>query len=437
MVSHTRWGLALALPLLGAVLGLATLPGRSGASNPAPNTAPVTAASAVPQTTANPAVHEASLAPLATAAATAPRGAPSGRPRASPAATSSPAQAAVASSFVTRVGPALILKGAPWTFVGVNGPSTDYAVNGGCGAAIDYAALFASLPPDSVYRTSFGQDLAINEAHQRDWAGYDQIVNAAERSPTHIKLIISLSSQSGVCDGGHFKDAAWYAGGYRNAYSDYKDDVPREPYWQYLEEVVTRYRDSPAIAMWELVGEPEASVCDPGYVGGDCYSHKTCPANASAILRSFFDSVGSEVHRLDPNHLLSDGALGGQQCGWAGSGGLEVESSLAIDVLAYHDYYGLSGAPLPEEFATRIREAQLLDKPIVSEEVGISARNAIHCTSLSARSQEIATKLLAARRAGVAGFVLWAYAGAADPNYAGCDDYIFADDPVWNVLRTV
>ena len=69
-----------------------------------------------------------------------------------------------------------------------------------------------------------------------------------------------------------------------------------------------------------LVNEPEASDCLPGYAG-DCSSHIQCPnpASATAALRSFVDVVGGEIKRIDPNHLVESGALGGTQCGWAGS----------------------------------------------------------------------------------------------------------------------
>jgi hypothetical protein len=338
--------------------------------------------------------------------------------------------------YVERAGQVLTLNGVPWRFVGVNGPSTDYQVNGGCGAEIDYAALFASLPPNSVFRTSFGQDLAINNTNQRDWRGYDRIVAAAEASPNHIRLIVSLTSQGGICDGGHFKDASWYAGGYRQSFNDYGDAVAREPYWTYIHEVVPRYRVNPAIAIWEPAGEAEASVCDPGFSGTDCYSHKTCPPNATQILRTFFDTVGAEFKRMDPNHLVADGAIGGQQCGWAGSGGSTIEASPGVDVLTFHDYYGATAPPLPPEFAARVVEARQLQKPIVSEEVGMSARNAPGCLPLAARSSEFRLKLRAAIRAGVSGFVLWTYGSDSVPAYTGCDMYVFATDPAIAMLRS-
>ena len=161
------------------------------------------------------------------------------------------------SDFVTRQGAELYLDGRPWRFTGINAPqaSTDYDVSVGCGAQIDLNVLFASLRPNSAVRVGFAQDATVNvKTGLRDWSGLDRVVQAAERSPTHPRLIISLASQSGTCDAEVWKGSSWYSGGYRQAMNNW-DTLPRSSYWDYMHEVVTRYRNSAAIAMWEPVGE--------------------------------------------------------------------------------------------------------------------------------------------------------------------------------------
>ena len=32
-------------------------------------------------------------------------------------------------------------------------------------------------------------------------------------------------------------------------------------YWSYVQDVVNRYKNSPALGMWEPISEPEASAC--------------------------------------------------------------------------------------------------------------------------------------------------------------------------------
>src|SRR5438270_12739251 len=51
---------------------------------------------------------------------------------------------------------------------------------------------------------------------------------------------------------GHWKDAAWYNGGYRRAFDDDGKGIAPASYWSYLHEIAARYRTSTTVAMWEL-----------------------------------------------------------------------------------------------------------------------------------------------------------------------------------------
>jgi cellulase (glycosyl hydrolase family 5) len=305
-------------------------------------------------------------------------------------------------------GTSLFLQGKPWQFTGINAPeaATDYAINGGCGAGINVLAYFDSLPRDSVVRVDFDQDettavgpgLSATAVH-RDWSGLDQVVQAADRSATHVRLIAYLGMEGGVCDGGIFKTDEWYKSGYIRSYP------ARSSYWTYLQQVVSRYAGNPAILMWEPMSEPEASDCAPGYSGSDCYSHKSCPTDATTTLVNWFDRVGAKVHALDPGTLVETGELTSAQCGWSGGGELRIDEAAGVDVASYHDYG--SDSAMPAGLAAAIADAKLAGKPLVVGEVGVPAGETCPVSALPRRGTELWAKLHAAMAAGAAGWLPW------------------------------
>lgn len=337
---------------------------------------------------------------------------------------------------ISVLGTSLYLGGRPWQFSGINAPqaATDYAVNGGCGAAFDLASFFGSLPPHSVVRVGFGQDATIAEGAglspavvNRDWQALDRVVSAADQSANHVRLIVGLGSQGGTCDGGVFKTDAWYKSGYLRPYAG-PDGYERSSYWQYLKEVVSRYAGNPAIFMWEPMGEPEAADCAPGYRGGECYSHESCPADATTTLVTWFDRVGAEIRALDPGALVGTGALSDEQCGWAGGGELRIDQAAGVDVASFHDY-GSDRVALPAGLAVAMADAKAAGKPLVVGEAGIPAGNGCP-TSLAERAAEMQAKLRAAVSAGAAGWLAWTYGVGTK----SCDDYILPGDPALAVL---
>ena len=94
---------------------------------------------------------------------------------------------------------------------------------------------------------------------------------------------------------------------------------------------------------------------------------------AASALRYFFDTVGAEIHALDPKHLVESGLLGGGQCGTQGSDYQYVSASPGIDVLSYHDYYGPAalGGDQWNGLAVRFAQMAALGKPIIAGEVGL------------------------------------------------------------------
>lgn len=287
----------------------------------------------------------------------------------------------------------LTLDGRPWWPSGFDAYElgTNWAVNKGCGAQVDLDRYFASLPPNSVTRFDAFSSMGLGPL--------DAVFAAAER---HGQLLVAvLSSGEGACEDGEFKDAQWYAGGWTGAYA------------QWLATAVGRWGRSPALAGWELVGEPEPR------------QQQACPADAATILRGFFDQAGARLRALDSDTPIWEGVTGGSQCGTDGDGYLTVGQSPYIDVLDLHDY----GATDVDQ---RLRQAASLGKPLVVAELG---RYAGSCGSLADRAAGIAARVSAQRAAGSAGVLFWNF--VPDPRTRDCTMDIGPGDPLFDVLRSL
>jgi hypothetical protein len=183
-------------------------------------------------------------------------------------------------------------------------------------------------------------------------------------------------------------------------------------YWDYMNALVSRYADSPALGMWEPMSEAEASTCSAAYEPSNCEGHQTCPneSAAAAALEYFFTTVGGRIHSLDPEHLVEAGFVGSGQCGTSGSDYQSVGASPGIDVLSIHDYYGSvpMGGDQGNGVAVRFAQAKALNKPIITGEVGLAAGiGQSNCESLQQRSQQMAVKMSAQFAAGDSAFLVW------------------------------
>jgi hypothetical protein len=333
--------------------------------------------------------------------------------------------------FVARSARTLTVDGQPTNFVGLNAYflGTMWTINAGCGPQIDdLDTFFASLPPRTLVRTWAFQSQATHRTTRNlDFRPLDRVVSAAARHD--VKLIMTLSDQSGICDDGHWHDAAWYSGGYERAYNDDGRGLAPLPFLKWIRTIVPRYRTSPAVGMWELVNEPEPGNCSSGRTGSGCWGNTTCPPDAAVVMRQFFDRAGGEVKRLDPDHLLASGVMGGSQCGTAGGGFGLMHASQPVDVATFHDY-GHDAEALPPELAVRLTEAVGLGKPLLVEEVGIRAGSGATCTATAARAGALDAKVVAAADAGAAGHMFWSWS----PTAAACDYNLAPGDPALALL---
>jgi hypothetical protein len=323
-------------------------------------------------------------------------------------------------STIQAAGTQLILNGSTYRFVGVNAyeAATDYGTNAGCGADLSDAQLnqlFASLPPNSLVRIAALQgSMATNfYTHQLDWAPLQRVFNAAAAHGQ--RLIVTIANQGGTCDNMHWEDPAWYNGGFMDVFNDPSNTqgtgLTPLSYWAYMQDLVNEFKNSPALGMWEPMSEPSAGTCPPADEPLNCGANQICPdeAVAAAALRHFFDVVGTEIHSLDPNHLVESGMLSGGQCGTGGSDFEYVSASPGIDVLSYHDYYGapLLGGDQWNGLAAQIQRAASLGKPIIAGEMGILAGADPGCPSLASRNNLFQAKEQAQLQAGTSGVLAW------------------------------
>lgn len=348
--------------------------------------------------------------------------------------------AEISNDYVKASGTKLSLHGQEYQFTGVNAFNlgTYPGANAGCGGYVENLdAFFAQLRPNSIVRMwAFQGTITTNVTTKRlDWTGLDRVVNAAEKNGK--KLILVLGDQSGHCDDGHFKDKAWYEGGYKQSYNDLGNGLTPLSYSEYVKQVVARYKNSPAIAMWEPINEPIASNCLSGK-GYECFAQQACPDETAAAraMRLFFDDVGSTIKSIDPNHLVSSGMIGDGQCGTIYEDYKYVHESPGIDVGSYHDYQR-DIQPLPGDqwngLSKRIDQLKLIGKPLIVGEVGmLASTNGAGCHTHSARESHLKAKMDAQFAAGIAGIIPWA---ATNTSSSTCNYDIGKDDPIMTLLR--
>ncbi|HWE65156.1 MAG TPA: pentapeptide repeat-containing protein, partial [Acidimicrobiales bacterium] len=268
-----------------------------------------------------------------------------------------------------------------------------------------------------------------------DFAGIDRVFADAQ---AHGVLVIPvLANEWGQCDDGQQKGLDWFGGGFAadsppSLASAAGLPTPTLSYQSYVQAFVERYRSSPALAMYEPIGEPDASTCTGSATLDGCSAPWVCdePA-ATAALRSFYDTIGADIETLDPAHLVEAGFGSNSACGLEGADLTTVAASSGIDVLSFHDYNGavpLDTQPAGSSPADEISRAVDIGKPIIDAEVGIQASSTdASCVTPALRADELRHKEQAQFAAGVSGFLVWneesAFSGTT------CDETVAPTDP--------
>ncbi|KAF9892614.1 hypothetical protein FE257_001016 [Aspergillus nanangensis] len=203
-----------------------------------------------------------------------------------------------------------------------------------------------------------------------DLKPFDKVVDAAEK--TGIKLIVALTNN--WADYGGMDVYTVNLGG------QYHDDFYRLPrikaaYKRYVKEMVTRYRNSPAIMAWELGNEPR---CGADGVRNLPRSPAGCTPE---LMTEWIDEMSTFIKHLDRNHLVTWGGEGGfnyESEDWAynGSDGGDFDGELAlknIDFGVFHSYPDWWSKTVPwtdQWIRDHAKSGRKARKPVVHEEYG-------------------------------------------------------------------
>ncbi len=316
--------------------------------------------------------------------------------------------------FISANGTHLSLDGAPFRFSGLNVYNANS--DGWCWFQYSDAQFDQALsdmgPGTNVIRAWFFQPLATTPSGQRDWTRFDRTLQIAGQHG--IRVIVTLTDQWGECGAtstSPYKDRAWYESGYAT------DVLPDStvPYRDWVSEVVTRYKDNPNVAFWQLINEAEVNEV----VGG--VPQPCPPGNGPAdILRTWAQDVGGLVKSIDPNHLVSLGTIGSGQCGAQGAQYQYVHDIPQIDLCEFHDY-GAPNVGIPGDqfngLQVRLNQCAAINKPLFVGEAGIIPDDV--GGTLQDRADAFAAKMRAQFDAGVVGFLAWAWSslGSTTNNY--------------------
>lgn len=300
--------------------------------------------------------------------------------------------------FIYREGTRLMLDGRKYTCASFNSFQLS-----GCG---DDFELFTHRQIDSLF------SLLPKGMMVRTWAfpgnedNTERLVKSAERNG--IKLILALGDGRSSCghhDGakngdGSGKNPEWYKTGYK---AEYLPHVTR---------LTRRFRNSPAIAMWEIINEP-----------ADADVH---------TLKHFLDTVAHVIKTNDPYHLVESGTF----AQWA-YGGIDnyrlLHSGKDIDVANIHDYdydYNQSDMIESPHFQPCIKAAKSLNKPFIIGETGIQSGEGCR-TDKKKRAEAMRKKFDVYIGKGASAVLIWNLANGVRK---GCELTFAPDDPLMRLI---
>ena len=302
---------------------------------------------------------------------------------------------------LTRRGRHLYLNGQEYKMVGVNAFGMAGCQTGQPYSDTEMDAFFGSLRPNAITRAWAFEAQGM--------AGIERMVRWAE---THQKLLILTfadgRSYCGETDGrpggdGSGKVSSWYTSGYKVRY------LP------WVEREVTRFKDSKAIGMWELVNEP-----------GD--------SNDQA-MRAFFDDAAAHVKAIDPVHLVCSGSQAEYVNGTRDYA--YVHGGPNLDVASLHEYdwdYMNSHTIVSGHLAPTLNAMRSIDKPLIIGEAGINANDeGGGCTSLTTRRDAFRQKFDAyLAQDGVGAVLVWAW---IPRKRGGCGHDTYPGDPLMDLVR--
>jgi endo-1,4-beta-mannosidase len=307
-------------------------------------------------------------------------------------------------AFVAASGTGLCLGGKPFRFVGVNRYDVASSASFRCGRAYDDDALerlFSELRASSL---SVLRTWAFQKHVAAGFEPIDRLVDAARRHD--VRLVLTLENEWVDCaepdvttaDGR--KGDAYWRDGWKTAL------LP------HIEKMVSRYKDEPQIAMWQLVNEAESPD--------------------AAVLYGFAREASALVKSIDQRHLVSLGTIGTGQAGTTGDHYRRLHELDTIDLVEAHDY-GHEREPMPAAIARNMSVALALGKPFFIGEAGIAAPQPMHPFGFEERAQLFEAKLASAFDRGASGYLVWSFYDLTTTNWEGWD--FGPADPLTAVLK--
>ncbi|KAK0702741.1 glycoside hydrolase superfamily [Lasiosphaeris hirsuta] len=203
-----------------------------------------------------------------------------------------------------------------------------------------------------------------------DLSGFEKVVRAAEK--TGVKLLVALTNNwadYGGMDvytvnlGGRFHDDFYTVTSIKDAFK------------RYVKELVTKYRDSPAIFGWELANEPRC--------GADRIRNlpRSTKCN-SLVLGAWVKELSEYIKSIDPHHLVTWGGEGEFNLGasapdrYAGGNGGNFDHEIALDSIdfgvfhSYPDWWGKTAEWTQQWIRDHAMAGRKATKPVIHEEYG-------------------------------------------------------------------
>lgn len=299
--------------------------------------------------------------------------------------------------FLYREGTQLMLDGKKYQSVSFNSAQLS-----GCGH--DYE-VFPDEEIDSLFKMLPKGILIRTWAFPGNEERIKQLIDRAEKYGH--KLLLTLGDGRSGCghhDGakngdGTGKKPEWYTEGYKKEY------LP------HVRNIVKRFKDSPAVGMWEIINEPgDASWQD---------------------IKKFYDTIATEIKQIDANHLVSSGSW----APWAYNGlepFQEMHTSPYIDVGCIHEYdydYNQSNTIESPHFAVALKAMQSLNKVLIVEETGIESGK--NCrTDYETRAKAMKEKINIYLQKGSCAVLIWNLARKVK----GCALNFTPSDPLMSII---
>jgi uncharacterized membrane protein YgcG len=345
------------------------------------------------------------------------------------------------SGFVTVSGSHLMLGGQAWRFIGFN-PN---GMIGNCWSGNNWTtaqmdSYFSSLPANGMSRIFAVQSNPGGAAY------VESIVN--EASKYHQHLIVGLSDANSNCsdfDGagtngvqGSGKKLSYYESAYK----------PGSNYSNWVNTLVKPLANNPTVAIWEISNEPFHSGNGEG---GATVVGQGVPLS---VAQAYINGSSALIKAAGAKQLISIAPADTYDMGGA-SDYKTLFSGLSL--LDFHDYswdWG-GGTQISGDFAQVKQAAQALNKPFISDEVGVSGGPG--CTSntpnggtadssanhsgfsLAGRESWLMNKTntelnTSGSNGGSSGLVYWNYLNANEQGYS-CGFNMSPSDPMISAVK--